>query len=141
MAEYERKGDILFMKLDHNCIRAILLYSEEHIGLDENLGWQPLDLKDYCDALPKYSRQEIAYTLYLLDEAGYVDTHIIDADGGICDINVYRLTYSGHEFIDTIRSNKIWSKIVSAVSTIGSVSLPVIQELGCHYAIDFLKHQ
>lgn len=141
MAEYIRKENILFMKLDHNCIRAILLYSEEHIGLDENLGWQPLNLEDYCDALPKYSRQEIAYTLCLLDEAGYVDTHIIDADGGICDINVYRLTYSGHEFIDTIRSNKIWNRIASAISTIGSASLPIIQELGSHYAIELLKQQ
>ena len=109
--------------------------------LDENLGWQPLDLKDYCNALPKYSRQEIAYTLYLLDEAGYVDTHIIDVDGGIFDINVYRLTYSGHEFIDTIRSNKIWNRIASALSTIGSASLPIIQELGSHYAIELLKQQ
>ncbi len=139
MAKYKGKETIPFMKLDHNCIRAILLYSEEHLGLDEDLGWQSLDLEDYCDALPKYSQKEIAYTLYLLEEAGYVDAEIINADGGICDISVYRLTYSGHEFIDTIRSNKIWSKIASAVSTIGSASLPIIQELGGHYAIELLK--
>lgn len=129
------------MKLDHNCIRAVLLYSEDHLGLDEDLDWQSLDLKDYCDALSKYSRQGIAYTLYLLIEAGYVDAHIIDVDGGICDINVYRLTYSGHEFIDTIRSNKIWNRIASAITTIGSASLPIIQELGSHYAIELLKQQ
>ncbi len=129
------------MKLDHNCIRAILLYSEEQLGLDEDLSWLPLDLEDYCDALPKYSQQVIAYTLYLLDEAGYVDAHVINADGGICDISVYRLTYSGHEFIDTIRSNKIWGRIASAVSTIGSASLPIIQELASHYAIELLKQQ
>lgn len=109
--------------------------------LGENLDWQPLDLEDYCIALPKYSRQDIAYTLYLLNESDYIDARITEADCGIYNIRVYRLTYSGHELIDTIRSNTIWSKIVSAISTIGSASLPVIQELGTHYALEVLKHQ
>ena len=129
------------MKLNHNCIRAILLHSEEHLMFDEDLDWQPLDLADYCDAIPKYSRQEIAYTLYLLDEADYIDAHVIEADGGIYDIRVYRLTYSGHEFIDTIRSNTIWNKVASAISTIGSASLPILQELGSYYALELLKNQ
>ncbi len=129
------------MKLNPNCIRALLLYCEDSLTLDEHLAWQPLHLLDFCASLPKYSRQEIAYTLYLLDEADYIETHIVEADCGIIDIYVFRLTYLGHEFIDSIRSNTVWEKVQSALNVISSASLPVIQELGSHFILELLHHQ
>lgn len=129
------------MKLNLNCIRAVLLYCEDSFTLDEHLIWQPLCLSDFCSSLPLYSRQEIAYSLYLLDEANYIETHIVEADNGIVDIYVFRLTYSGHEFIDSIRPETVWHKIQSALTTIGSASLPIIKELGVHFLLEFLKTQ
>ena len=138
MAESEGKENT--MKLNPNCIRALLLQCEESLTLDERLVWQPLHLPDFCTSLPLYSRQEIAYTLYLLDDADYIETHIVESDNGIIDIYVYRLTYLGHEFIDSIRSNPVWEEIQSALNVIGSVSLPIIQELGSHFVLELLKH-
>lgn len=128
------------MQLKHECVRDILIFCEKTLSFDENLSWKPLYLDDFCSALPKYSKEDIAYTLYLLDEAKYLDTYIINASGGICDIGVYRLTYTGHEFVDTIKSNTIWKKIQKALSSINSASLPVIQSLGFHYALEILTH-
>lgn len=129
------------MKLNPSCIRSLLIHCEDSLTLDEHLTWQPLHLPDFCSSFPIYSRQEIAYTLYLLDEAGYIETHVIEADNGIMDIYVFRLTYLGHEFIDSIRSNTVWKKIQSALNVVSSASLPVIQELGSHFILDILNHQ
>lgn len=129
------------MKLNPNCVRALLLYCEDSLKLDEQLTWQPLHLPDFCTSLSQYSREEIAYTLYLLDEADYIETHIVEADSGIMDIYVFRLTYLGHEFIESIRSNTVWKKIQSALTTIGSASLPVIQKLGGYFILELLTPQ
>ena len=126
------------MKLKYDCVRDILIYCESSIRFGENLSWQPLPLGKFCDALPEYSRDDIAYTLLLLEEAGYIEARISEADGGIYGILVYRLTYSGHEFIDVIKSDTVWKKIQSAISSIGSVSLPILQDLGSHYLIEYL---
>ena len=126
------------MKLKHNCVRDILIYCENSIQFGENLSWQPIFLKNFCDDLPKHSRDDIAYTLLLLEEAGYIEAHIMEADNGICEILVYRLTYSGHEFIDVIKSDTVWKKMQSVISSVGSVSLPILQDLGNHYLLEYL---
>ena len=128
------------MELKHNCVRDILLFSEKNLELGDNLSWIPLSLEKYCEALSKYSYKDIAYTLYLLEEAGFIEAHISKFDGGIFNIYVYRLTYKGHEFIDTIKSNPVWKKLQESLSVIGSASLPVIQDLGTHFATEMLSH-
>jgi len=128
------------MKLQPNCVRNILIYCEEHLIFDDALVWNPLTLLDFQNGLPKYSRGDIAYTLYLLDEAGYIDAHIVEASNSIAELIVFRLTYSGHEFLNTIKSDTVWQKVQSALSSIGSASLPIIQSLGSHFALEHLTH-
>ena len=128
------------MKLKHDCVRDVLIYCEDHLIFGENLSWNPLSLEKFCKELPKYSREDLAYTLYLLAEADFLETHITEADGGIYGIFVYRITYIGHEFIDTIRPDTVWKKIQKAITALGSASLPVIQSLGSQYATELLTH-
>ena len=123
-----------------NVFVIFYFFCENALSFGENLSWKPLLLSDFCLALPKYLREDIAYTLYLLSEADYIETHIVEIDGGICEINVYRLTYTGHEFVDTIKSDTIWKKIQKALSSVSSASLPVIQSLGSHYALEILTY-
>lgn len=137
MSEYIRKE--INMKLKHDCVRDILIHCEEFLSFGDNLSWNPLSLEDFSNALTKYSLEDIAYTLYLLDEAGFIDAQITNYDGGIYTIFVYRLTYIGHEFIDTIKSDNVWKKVQAAVASIGSASLPIIQTLGSQFALDFLN--
>ena len=126
------------MTLKHDCIRDILIFCEKELTFNSNLAWVPIHLYAFCNSLTQYSREDIAYTLYLLDEAGYIDSHIVEADGGILHIIVYRLTYTGHEFLDTIKSDNVWQKIKTAIASVGSASLPVIQTLGSEYLIKCL---
>lgn len=130
------------MKLNHNCVRDILIFCEDSPSFDENLEYVHLYLSDFCQNLPQYSKEEIAYTLIILDEAGLILSNPLRYDGGIADITYTRLTYQGHEFIDTIRSEKVWNKIKKTISAVGSVSLPVLQEIGSQILLSVLSgHQ
>lgn len=50
----------------------------------------------------------------LLKEAGYITANILESssgDGRIISALARRLTNSGHELLDTIRSDTVWGKI------------------------------
>lgn len=128
------------MKLNKDCVRDLLLYCEKALTLDDSLSWNHLNIQNFCDEFPKYSKSEIAYTLFMLEEADFISASITPGNCGISEIAVFHITYSGHEFIDTIRSNKIWDKVSSAISSVGSASLPVIQDLATHFLINALKN-
>lgn len=126
------------MKLKHDCVRDILIYCEDNLIFGENLSWLPISLETFCRELPKHSREDISYTLYLLTEANYLESQITESDSGIYGILVYRITYIGHEFIDTIRPDTVWKKIQKSITTLGSASLPVIQSLGTQIANELM---
>lgn len=128
------------MKLDPNCVRDILLLCEQSLGLDENLSWKYMLLSDFSKHLTKYPKETIAYTLVLLDEADYLDCNVVEADDCLIEIYVNRLTYTGHEFIETIRPDSVWKKVASSITAIGSASLPVVQSLGSQFLLEALTH-
>ena len=131
------------MKLNYNCVRDILFLCESSLTLNEDLSWEYLTLNDFKSLFDKpkgkYSKQEVAYTLILLDEAGYIVCEYDNSDNCLSELYVSRLTYDGHEFIDTIRSDSIWKKITSCITAVGSASLPVIQNLGSQFLLEALS--
>lgn len=115
------------MKLDINCIRDVLLYIEstKHIvtnelGEIENLGiW----LSDISEALPQYTQEAIYYSLARLNDGGYISLseHWANDSLNMCCVNY--ITYSGHEFLETIRPETVWKKSSEIAAKIGSFSL------------------
>lgn len=128
----------VLMKLDLDCIRDILLKCEAECSLNESLEWTDLTLSDFENL--GYSNQEIAYTIVLLEEADYIVASINYFDNAIGYVSVSRLTYFGHEFLDSIRPESIWEKIKHRIASIGNVSLPVIQSLGSEFISQYLFH-
>lgn len=60
---------------------------------------------------PSERAREISYHMTLLIEAGLVNGHISQTRGPEPkDFVAQRLTWSGHEFLDAIRSETIWQK-------------------------------
>ena len=60
---------------------------------------------------PSERAGEISYHMTLLIEAGLVNGHINQTlSSEPKDFIVQRLTWSGHEFLDAIRSESIWKK-------------------------------
>lgn len=86
-------------------IRAILIKLEA-----ANTPNTVLNAKD----LAPFDEQEVAYNMRLLSEAGYIKANILESksgDGRIPAALARSLTNSGHELLDTIRSDTVWGKI------------------------------
>lgn len=119
------------MKLDLNCIRDTLITLENWLVLNDDLEFIYLDLDEIHKSsnMLKYSRAEIAYTLVILKEAGFIEAIIDYASNGIDELDVIRLTYKGHQFLDTIRPQSVWDKIYSVAEKANLKSIHAIMEI------------
>lgn len=63
------------------------------------------------DHFPKERAAEISYHMALLIEAGLVKGQMVQTIGPeVKDFFADKLTWNGHEFLDSIRSNTVWQK-------------------------------
>ena len=93
------------MKRDWTIIRAVLLALEDSATPNTVVN---------ASKLPPFDEQEVAYNMRLLSEAGYIEANMLESktgDGRIIAALARRLTNSGHELLDTIRSDTVWGKI------------------------------
>ena len=113
------------MKRDIELIRTLLLSIEgQDQGKDDDIG---------IDA-PGYEPAIVNGHLRLLKEAALIDAHEVPDDE--TDIFHYvptRLTWRGHEFLDTIRDPEIWRKTKGGASKIGTASVEFIWEIAKAY--------
>ena len=66
--------------------------------------------------------QEVAYNMRLLSEAGYIEARIMSSSSGDGKINAalaLRLTNAGHDLLDTMRNESVWSKVKEKFSSNG----------------------
>lgn len=94
----------LGLKRNWEIIRAILLNLEDTSSPIAALT---------PDKMPEYPEQEVAYNMRLLDQGGYVKGNFVvshSGDGAICAAIVKQITNSGHDLLDTIRNDSVWSK-------------------------------
>ncbi len=129
------------MKLTPDCLRDTLLVLEEWLILNEELEFRFLDLEELCktSALLRYSKQEIAYTLVLLEEAGFIKALINHASDCVDDLSVMRLTFQGHQFLDSIRPLPLWKKILSVSEKTGLTSVTALAEISSMFFPEFIK--
>lgn len=111
------------MKLNYECLRSLLLKLEEFENIDEDLNYEFMTLDDMAKALPEFPKNEIAYTTLKAEEGGLINASIMNADDCIYECGYSSLTYDGHQFLDNVRSNSIWSKTKSIAKELGCTSL------------------
>lgn len=110
------------MKLNHDIVREVLLYLEDHLELNDELDSTKI-------MIPEVTADEVAYTLLKLSEADFI-TIITDEDlSGNLDIFVKSLTWKGHEFLDNIRNNNTWDKVKKVAAEVGADSLSTLQKI------------
>ena len=127
------------MKLNIDCIRDVLLAVEEYCT------FRPVFRKDtnvlyfHCDSLnqqelfaklPGHTAEDITYTVLILHEAGYITVDISQTSNIINRFTVQRLTYQGHEFLDTIRPDERFVQIKQYAVSIGAECLGTFMKLG-----------
>lgn len=116
------------MKLDKDLVRDILLAIEAY---DEPEGLIELHIDDR-------SPEEISYHVRLLDEAGLLAAL---NTGGLDHFRwqPLRLTYQGHEFIETVRDGEVWRLTKAGAEKAGGTSLAMMLEIGKAFGKQVLK--
>ena len=108
------------MKRDIDLVRAILLSIEN--GEDANgHGFIYLNI-------PGRSQEEVSYHVGLLYEAGLVDAV------NLSTLNSYewqprKLTWRGHEFLDSARDENSWEQAKKELKKIGNFSFEVLKSV------------
>lgn len=119
------------MRLDNDLVREILLAIEDSSG----------DPRDWLDIeIPGKSQLEVAYHIRVLAEAGFIEAHNLSSQQ-IYDWRATRLTFQGHEFLDTVRSPEIWRKTKEGVSKVGGAGIELLFAVGKAYAKQQLQEK
>lgn len=90
------------MKRNLDLCRALLLHLEQ----------QPANTTPAASniVMPPWSSDEIVYNCLMLQDAGYIDA--VDSST-MCgdDMLIRRLTVHGHDYLDAVRNETIWSAV------------------------------
>lgn len=122
------------MQRDMDMIRQLLLRIEKDPQLDGHnwVHFSPNEL-----GMNTRTEEDVGYNLTLLVEAGFV----LGKTGMETIPVVSKLTWQGHEFLDNIKNDDVWSKTKSRIGGLANVSLKIVaaiaeaeikQKLGLH---------
>jgi DNA-binding HxlR family transcriptional regulator len=101
------------MKRDFDLLRQILL-TAENLPPESSLSNSKLLIEGY-------SPDVISAHVQLLHEAGFIAASISKEIGPVPrGFHVYRLTWSGHEFLDAIRDTEVWRKTKATAASKGA---------------------
>jgi len=84
----------------------------------------------------EYDGETIAYHLRLLLDKGYVDVRELNFLGqDYPSYIIHRITMQGHDFLDNIRNDNVWSSTKEEVQKSGfkTVAINVISEIASKY--------
>jgi hypothetical protein len=116
------------MKRDMDLVRQILIDVEEHGPAGH--GWVEIEV-------PGVEPEVISAHVKLLHDAGYVEA----TDRSHMQALVWqpkRLTWEGHELLEAIRNETVWSKTKKAVADKGgSIPFEIVKELAITIARDY----
>lgn len=125
------------MKLNYDCIRAILIEIEE---MPFN---STLSLETLCKKLPNFTSDDIQYCCLKLNEANFIDLTTVpimrQSTLGIKSIN--DLTFYGHEFLSNIRNDSTWNKTKEIAKNIGSFSLHTLADIATTIVTELISKQ
>ena len=115
------------MKRDMDLIRQILLRIEESPSA--------IDIVP-MNNFQNHKTEEVQYQLYLLNQAGLIEAHDASSGGGLVYMP-FRLTWQGHEFIDSARDDDNWNKAKTVITKIGGFTFSILSQL----LVSYLKQQ
>lgn len=119
------------MKLNHDCIRDIMLYVEEHT--DSHL--DTVELKEILKEYPQYNIDTLKYHSSQLHDAHFISRLDLYPNNGMLG----KLTWSGHEYIDNIRDKTAWQMIKEGAFDLSSMSLNMVGQLSKELIFSYAK--
>lgn len=139
------------MRLNLDCVRQILLCIEDNTGLRKScffidsgmeksqtiIGNALVPFPDYQKSLHKdFSNDELIYHINYYIEANLLS---VDSPYNAYQIVIHDLTPKGHEFLENIRDNKIWSGVKDVSAKIGSKSLDTVSLIASNIITQLIR--
>ncbi len=124
------------MKLNPDCVRDILLALEEHDSYQAFLELGAETVSSFS-CLRDYPLEKILYHIKKCDEAGFLTVVNYYPDSVV----IGGLHYRGHEFLNNIRENKVWSGVKSVAGKIGTNSLQGLTQIAAATITSLIKAQ
>lgn len=110
------------MQREMDLIRLLLLKLE---GMEQDAG--SVGMYAYSElAIDGYTSDQVLYHLDLLLEAGLIDQ---GGNGAMSEFMFKRLTWAGHDFVDSVRDDDVWQKSRKGALAAGGWSLELISDL------------
>lgn len=123
------------MKLNPDCIRDVL------IAMENQPFNHQIDFDDFVPLLSSYSSDDIEYTCLKLKEAGFIRaTTSSDCESDIV-VSLIDITYSGHQFLNDIRSDTVWNNVKEVSKKVGSHSVSAISQIATGVISAIIKAQ
>jgi hypothetical protein len=108
------------MRLNHDCIRDILLFVEDNIT-ETKCAISINSLLEHLN--DKYDSDIVCYHVRQIHKAGFLDNVSYADDGPLL---LFDLSWEGHNYVANIRDNNVWSKIKALTNGLASISLPIL---------------
>jgi hypothetical protein len=107
------------MKRDMDLIRTLMLDLEANPAAELNVTEISLD---------GYEEGTLLEHLVLLQEAGFIEMNVERFGAAPPQFLVHRITWAGHEFLETVRSDTIWAKSTKFITSAGiGLAWPLLQ--------------
>jgi Hypothetical protein (DUF2513) len=111
------------MKRDMELIRELLLAIEANVK-NTTFPASQLNLES------TWAEDNVYYHLELMTDAGFVEAETVKSQQRIHDVLIKRMTWEGHEFLDSARNESIWKETMGLVQQKGgSVAIGVLTQL------------
>lgn len=104
------------MKRDMDLVRLILLAVESGPAL-----------ADGTPTVVGYDAETIAYHLLIMGEAGLVLVRTPTPPGSSLQVRVLRLTWAGHEFLESVRDDSQWRTVKTQTEKAGGLVFEMIK--------------
>ncbi len=123
------------MKLNHECVRDVLICIEENLHYGCYIDFSTVELKNY-------SSEDLLYTAAKLLEAGFLNgEHISYIGSSIPDIRITSITWEGHQFLDNIRDDNVWKNTKNVLSKLSSASLSMVGNIASQIISSMIQKQ
>lgn len=120
------------MKRDLDLVRSILIRVE---NADDEVDADAM-------ATERWPREMVAYHVRLMEHHGLLDVSqdFRDMNGDTIELTVAGITWSGQDYLDSIREPKVWDRVKKTLaSTVGSTTLDVVRQTGSMVALSMVR--
>lgn len=134
------------MKLNHDCIRDVMIYIEENcIYEDDDRGNRSIHSRVFYEIThdeklsSRYTEDEIRYVVAQLYFEDMIIATMTPETLNFRQFEADCLSFKGHEFLDNIKDDTIWKKAKNFVGErLNSASLSIIANVAGKFAVEAL---